>query len=820
MDISRIITDKKIAAKAVWLIFTFCSGIMGVLIYFGGWPLRYMAMVILNFAILTPLTFCPKASVRLQSIFAMLFTFGNIFVSSIAQGNIYPILVVFLGAAIVLAAYRSEKLLLFYMLLTAGGIVYHAVVLGTIDFDSSVRIAEFLVRISILFVAQIFLVALVKGSNSIRATMLKSVEEARRAEHYKTEFLANMSHEIRTPMNAIIGMCELILRENDLSETVREDCFNIRTSGKSLLSIINDILDFSKIESGMMEIVNEEFNIASLINDVINMAEARRGAKDIEILADVDPNIPKGLIGDEMRIRQVIVNLMSNAIKFTPKGSVTITVSCTLHDYGINLLVSVADTGIGITEENIEKLFTSFSQVDTRKNRSVEGTGLGLAISKRLVGYMGGFINVRSQYGEGSEFRFVIPLKVSDETPFATIKTKDDICAALCLGESGCVDKQEQIFLKNGVGLGADFNCAKNIEELKALASHKKLTHIFVSCQEYLRNEEFFNTVQRDTHVFVLQDRASATELPEGIRCIYKPFYLIPVISAINDERMVISLNERRNADIRFTAPEARVLVVDDNGINLKVAIGLLQPYNMQVITARSGQEAIDILRSKDFDIVFMDHMMPEMDGVEAAGIIRKMEGEYYQKLPIIALTANVANGARELFLSSGFDDFLAKPIELPALDRILRNFLPHEYMQPAAKITYAKGDRRSADELEPKENIVLDYEKGISGVGGDAGIYKEILSLYAEESEEKIKLITGILEREDLPNYVIEVHGLKSASRSIGAFGLSELAKELEAAGKAGDIDTLKKKNGELVKLYREVSELARKYPGSEDLK
>ena len=820
MGISRIVTDKRTAAKAVWLVYTFCSVIMGALIYFNEWPAWIMAGMILHLVILTPFTFYPKASMRIQSILMMLFTFINTFTCSIAEKNIYPSLAVFLGAAIILAAYRSEKLLAVYLLLTAGGIAYHGVVLKTIPFDSSVRISEFVIRVSVLFIAQIFLIALVKGINRNRAAMLKSVEDARQAERYKTEFIANMSHEIRTPMNSIIGMCELILRENDLSENVREDCFNIRTSGRSLLAIINDILDLSKIESGKMEIVNEEFNIASLINDVINMSEARRGAKEIEILADVDPNIPKGLIGDEMRIRQVIVNLMTNAVKFTPSGSVTLTVSYTPHDYGINLMVSVADTGIGITEENMEKLFTSFNQVDTKKNRSVEGTGLGLAISKRLVGYMGGFINVKSQYGEGSEFRFVIPLKVSDRNPFAAINGRDGVCAAACFGETGCADKQGRIFKKSGEGLGADFSWAGNIQELKALAGQKKLTHVFVDCQVYIGNEAFFNDVSRETHVFVLQDRGFAVPLPEGVARIFKPFYLIPAISAINDEHMVINLNERRNADIRFTAPEARVLVVDDNVINLKVAIGLLQPYNMQVLTAQSGPEAIEMLRSKDIDIVFMDHMMPEMDGVEAAGLIREADGEYFKKLPIIALTANVANGARELFLDSGFDDFLAKPIELPALDRILRNFLPREYMQPTENTSYARGDRRSTAVPEPKETTLLDVDQGISGVGGDAETYREILSLYAEESEEKIKQIDGMLEREDLPNYVIEVHGLKSASRSIGAFGLSELAKELEEAGKAGDIDTLKKKNGELIKLYRQVSETARQYHDGVDRK
>lgn len=243
------------------------------------------------------------------------------------------------------------------------------------------------------------------------------VEAAERANKSKGDFLANMSHEIRTPLNAIIGMCELVLREDDISESVQENCYNIQSSGRSLLSIINDILDFSKIESGKLEIIEAEFNIASMVNDVINMTMTRKGNKKIDVMVHLDPDIPNLLIGDEVRIRQVMVNLMTNAVKFTQKGTVTLRISQTRQEYGINLKVEVEDTGMGISEQNLEKLFSSFQQVDTRKNRSIEGTGLGLAISKRLISNMGGFINVTSTYGKGSKFYFVLPLRVKDDAP-------------------------------------------------------------------------------------------------------------------------------------------------------------------------------------------------------------------------------------------------------------------------------------------------------------------------------------------------------------------------------------------------------------------
>lgn len=644
------------------------------------------------------------------------------------------------------------------------------------------------------------------------------VEKLEYANQTKGDFLANMSHEIRTPMNAIVGMCELILREQDISDGVRENCFNIQSSGRSLLSIINDILDFSKIESGKMEIIETKFNIASLLNDVINMTMTRKGSKKIEIMVHADPAIPCGLIGDEVRIRQVMINLMTNAVKFTNSGAVTLKVSQTKQEYGINLRISVEDSGIGITEENMEKLFKSFQQVDTRKNRAIEGTGLGLAISKRLITKMGGFINVSSVYGQGSKFSFVIPLKVDDEKPFITVKNASEIRAAGFIDFSKfsvpAVERNYRDLIREiSTQLNIEYMHTSSFERFKKVLEERKITHCFTAKEEYLAHKEFFTELAEKMCVTIVQDVIDAVQLPENIKCIYKPFYTMSAASALNDEKIMTNLNERRGSSISFSAPKARVLIVDDNAINLKVAVGLMQPYHMQVMTVESGKAAISMLRSKDIDIVFMDHMMPEMDGVEATKIIREMEGEYYQKLPVVALTANAVNGVREMFIESGFNDFVAKPIELNSLDRVLKAWLPKEYIMPPVSTSYGANDRRKSRKKKPEDdNSLISVSKGLNYAGGSEDAYFDILDMYVRKGGEKRDYINQLASEENWKNYVIEVHALKSTSLSIGAVKLSELAKKLELAGKAGDYSTIVKENDELSVLYEKVMDEGRR--------
>ncbi len=634
------------------------------------------------------------------------------------------------------------------------------------------------------------------------------IENAKKANRTKGDFLANMSHEIRTPMNAIVGMCELILREDDISENVRDKCFNIQSSSRSLLSIINDILDFSKIESGKMEIIESKFNIASLLNDVINMTVTRKGDKKIEIMVDADPNIPCGLIGDEVRIRQVIINLMTNAVKFTNSGVVLLKVSQTKQSYGINLKVVVEDSGIGITEENLEKLFESFQQVDTRKNREIEGTGLGLAICKRLVTQMGGYINVSSEYGKGSTFSFVIPLKVCDDKPFISVKKADEykVGAYIELDKFDTVvleQKYKDLMLAISTQLKVDFEHTGNIKRLKQLIENG-LTHCFIGKEEYLKHKEYFNEVANKISLIIVQDHIDSVEVNSNIRCIYKPFYTMSVALALNNESIYNQLNGHTGASISFSAPKARVLIVDDNSVNLKVAAGLMQPYHMQIMTVDSGRAAISMLRSKDIDLVLMDHMMPGMDGVEATGIIRNMPGDYYKKLPIIALTANAVNGVREMFINAGFNDFIAKPIELNVLDRVIKNWLPKEYLLPPTEEKNKASN--SGANIKDGEHILMSL--GIKYAGGNEEAYYEILDMYVRKGGEKKDLINQYCKEKDWKNYIIEVHALKSTSQSIGAGKLSELAKRLELAGKSGDYSVIEAENAELSKLYELVLE------------
>lgn len=647
------------------------------------------------------------------------------------------------------------------------------------------------------------------------------LEESELANRAKGDFLANMSHEIRTPMNAIVGMAELILREYDISETVREYCFNIQNSGRSLLAIINDILDFSKIESGKLEIIEDEFNIASTLNDVMNMAVTRKENKNIELIVEVDPNIPIGIIGDEIRIRQVIINLVTNAIKYTNKGVVTIKVRMTRHDYGINLSVSVSDTGIGITEEDLEKLFNSFQQVNTKKNRSVEGTGLGLAISKRLITQMGGYINVSSVYGKGSEFRFVIPLKVSDNTPFVRVKDAEKIHAAgfidMSKNESSGVARQyAELINELSESLHIDLRLTNSMEELKQLLETNSFTHLFVAREEYISYKDFWQQAAEKYTVVLVQDRNNAIEVPENIKCIYKPFYVLSIAAILNNEKMMSGLNDRRNNGVKFVAPKARVLIVDDNAINLKVASGLMRPYHMQVLTADSGREALFMLRSKDIDLVFMDHMMPELDGVETTRLIRDMNDEYYKKLPVIALTANTVNGVKEMFISSGFNDFIAKPIELSVLDRVLRTWLPKELMKQSAQTEVYVNDRRRQDPSNTppqSDNKLFDVDTGVIYTGGDIETYADILKMYVSKGPKKLEFIKKLFDEKSWKNYVIEVHALKSSSLTIGSKVLSEFAKKLELAGKAGDYSLIEKENGNLLELYAKVIDACREY-------
>jgi signal transduction histidine kinase/CheY-like chemotaxis protein/HPt (histidine-containing phosphotransfer) domain-containing protein len=517
-------------------------------------------------------------------------------------------------------------------------------------------------------ICAIFLVNDETERNRIVDELKEAKTEAERANASKSSFLAKMSHEIRTPMNAVIGMSELASREYGSPEGLQY-IMEIKSAGNNLLSIINDILDFTKIEAGGLELVDAPYDFPSLLNDLSNIIRVSIGDRPIRFETDVSREIPGRITGDESRVRQVLLNVLTNAVKYTPEGFVRLSARHErLDGDGIRLTFTVEDSGIGIRDEDMERMFADFVRIDMKRNAAIVGTGLGLAITRSLCQAMGGDITVSSRYGEGSAFTITLLQACTDFTP---------------AGDAGWA---------GGSG------------------------------------------------------RAAA-------------------------------------AVAGFTAREARVLIVDDNATNLKVAEGLLLPYLCRIDTCLSGAEAIRLAAAARYDVVFMDHMMPEMDGIEATNAIRGMGPGRGGDVPVIALTANAVVGMREMFLGSGFSDYLAKPIQLSKLNDMMDKWIPREKRDVGAPPAALPAD--------PADFAIdgLDVPRGLAMTGGSEAVYLDVLSLFCKDAAARLKELGAPAAGDDLRAFVNHAHALKSALSSIGAAGLSKEAAALEEAGRAGDM-------------------------------
>jgi signal transduction histidine kinase/ActR/RegA family two-component response regulator len=496
-------------------------------------------------------------------------------------------------------------------------------------------------------------------------------EEAQLASKAKGEFLARMSHEIRTPMNAIIGMAELVLRE-EISDEIGDMVGNIRQAGNALLAIINDILDFSKIESGKLELIEVEYQLGSLVHDVINVISTKLADQPLDFLVEVDNELPSAMLGDEIRIRQILLNLLSNAVKYTKEGFIRLTVDGQVDGDVVRLSFRVADSGRGIRPEDMRKLFGDFTQFDQEANRGIEGSGLGLAITKNLVSMMGGTVTAESVYGEGSAFSATIVQKRLESAPLASLRNKAK-ARVLVVERRSLLSKSLAWSLGR---LGAPL--VQTVGVVAAAAEISSGRYNFLVASESLA--EFLMPLARDARPKIrpiffapLGGRPSRIE---HSTVIPSPVFCLPLANAINDARTSV-INRKASGKVSFTAPKARVLIVDDMEINLKVAKGLMTPFKVQVDLCTSGAQAMDMIRANAYDLIFMDHMMPEMDGLKATLEIRKMpQGA---TVPIIALTANAVSGVREMFLASGMNDFISKPIELAKLEGVLDHWIPRE---------------------------------------------------------------------------------------------------------------------------------------------
>lgn len=519
-------------------------------------------------------------------------------------------------------------------------------------------------------------------------------EKAENANRAKSDFLANMSHEIRTPMNAIVGMSELIIEESRGRKMYDYAC-DIKSAAINLLSIINDILDLSKVEAGKMELVEDKYYLQILVQDTINLVKVAAAQKGLQMKVDLAENIPHQLYGDEGRIRQILINVLNNAIKFTRTGYVSLKVSGGYVDEEhIKLTFEIEDTGIGIRKEDMKAVFEAFQQLDMNKNRKTEGTGLGLAITKRLVQLMHGELQVESEYGKGTKFTISIDQKVVDQR---TIK-----------------------------------------------------------------------------------------EAPVTRESIQE-----------TDTRM-------------FTCEEYRILVVDDNVINRKVAIAMVEAYGCQVDEADSGSKAIALAKNNKYDIILMDHMMPEMDGIEATHLIRSECGECGRMAVIIALTANAIEGAREMYLGNGFQDFLSKPFERIQLHEIMNKWIPErkkKYLD-----VQVEEEKVSEDEMAEVFMNGVNVRNAVKCRNGGMDDYLELLNLFYMDGKQKKVRLQQLIDADDLYNYGIEVHALKSAAANVGADRLSDMAKEHELAAKEENGNFIKENVRNLLSVYEDIlSEIAR---------
>ena len=679
---------------------------------------------------------------------------------------------------------------------------------------SSRSTLELMVRITLMIVGQVFLMALVSSINQSKQTLVQKSQstedllqiveikkkEAVAASQTKADFLASMSHEIRTPMNAIVGMTEMILRD-DINPGVRENARNIKSAGNALLAIVNDILDFSKIESGKMEIINVRYQLTSVINDIINIISVRMVDKNLDLVVNIDPMIPSELVGDEIRIRQILLNLLNNAVKFTSEGHITLQVAykpvsndmCLLH-------FDVSDTGMGIRPEDKDRLFNSFQRLDTRQNRAVEGTGLGLSICKRLMDLMGGTISVESEYGKGSTFSFELHQYIARQKPMASVLENKK--------EHVMYFDEKEIFRESARNdlqrLGVSARFASSIKDLDP-ASNASYSYFFVSkplFDEFSHEIRHFCSEHGNPKIVLMFDKNELSSGYKDVLVVRRPVYSAVFASVLTD-KPIESLDSDEFQE-SFIAPEAKILVVDDNAVNLKVVKGLLEPYQMHVYTAGSGRQCIEILKDgkEKFDIIYMDHMMPELDGIDTLRLIRQMEGEYFQKVPVIALTANAVSGVREMFFKEGFQDYVSKPIELAQLEKSLKSNLPPE-MIIRKQHTVASAPHFGEGAVQLRG---VDCNRGLLNCGNNLENYISLLKVVYEDGMIKVERLRELAEAKNYAEYGIEAHALKSVAASIGATDLSEMAKDHEFANYDGRFEFIDGNYSDLVAQYRSL--------------
>ena len=678
----------------------------------------------------------------------------------------------------------------------------------------------------------------IKRRNVQRKWYERVFSELETAGKQNAVFLSNVSHELRTPINMVIGISDVALGK-ELPPEIRTDMTSIKMAGKRLSNQINNMLDYTEIVEGTLTPAKEEYMITSVLNDVITMTALQTNRQHLELVFDIDPKVPAKLVGDAEKISHVFKILVENAIKFTEEGGINVRIGYRWETYGVNLIVDIRDTGIGMTDSQLAQMYDVFYQADSGSSRFAGGLGLGLPIAQGLLNAMGGFIRFDSTGQQGLSAHIVIPQGVVDERPCIMLNHAEQFhIACYFKPEKYSCDEVREYY--DGLiwnlmeGLGIRGYQVHNFEGLLKVQRSYPLTHVFIVQSVYLENPDYYENLADTLRVVVIAEREFNLSRESKLLIIHKPFSALSVANLLSGEIGERGFAEAQAAGRKpFTCVGVRALAVDDEEMNLVVAKGVLGSYGIEVDTCLSGREAIEQCSSASYDIIFLDHMMPGFDGVETLKKIREIQDGAYQDLPVIALTANTVSGAREMFRSEGFTEFVPKPIERTILERVLRKVLPKSCIQYSVKPQTAPALDAAAEPAEQEEakpaaageapavlpeaegaaasfdrlaQAGVNVELGLDYCGGEESFYQEMLRMFCAQGGEKRAEIISLYESGNWPDYAVKVHALKSTSLTIGAETLSAQAKELELAGKRGDTDYIREHHPALLCAYEEL--------------
>ncbi len=724
-----------------------------------------------------------------------------------------------IAVVIVLVCMTQESVLTVASIITGyAGMIYHLIAMHQtvgIDFTPSnvIRAIWHFLLVAIVAVIATRLVAAVDRLSEGYESRIKKLGDENKS---AGDFLANVSHEIRTPINAVIGLTGVVM-EQEKDPNLRKSLQSVAEAGKRVAEQISDILDYSEIDMKKLAVNTEDYMLSSLLNDLVLEIQPIK-PRDLELVIDVDPALPAIMRTDVTKLRKILWHLITNGLKYTKEGGVYVRISPIRQEYGMNLYIEVEDTGIGMTEAEMERVFDRFYQGDSGRTRSTNGLGLGMAIVSGFTSALGGFFTISSKPGVGTRVHVSIPQEVRDTADCMSVRNHENLCLGAYLHfekySNPSVREYYNMMIKRMVqGLKLPMHRVETLENLEKLLSTISFTHLFVAEEEYLTDPDLMEELAHKMVVIVVANPGFPLRPGTKIRLLQKPFYCFPVISALN-----ITSPDEIEEEGRMYCRGVKALVVDDEPMNLTVAIGILDRYGIIVTTAPSGQDAIKLCKEQEFDIVFMDHMMPEMDGIEAMHRIRN-EMEIERKiLPIVALTANAVSTAKEMFLNEGFDGFVSKPIELTELERVLKKVLPRAMVtyETSGSVTAAGSGTAAPAVEEPRQEdayaglvrLGIETRKGLHYCQDDEEFYRTLLNQFASDGKGKREEAAAFYADQDWKNYAIIVHALKSTAKMIGAMTLSDQAKTLEDAAKREQEAFITENHHKTMQLYETVSE------------